>query len=170
MKTISKLVLASAVIALCSNVSAQTIKLAHINLQELVVSMPEYDTAMVKLQKVAQELDQVMEEMNVELNRKYEDYSKNQANWTDLVKQAKMDELTTLQQRIQTFQQQAQESYQQENDKLMQPVVEKANKAIEAVSKEQGINMVLNAQVLHYKDASTIDLLSAVKKHLGITK
>jgi len=170
MKTTSKLVLAIAFIALCSNVSAQTLKFAHINLSDLIVTMPEYDTAQVKLQKVAQELDQVMEEMRVEMNRKWDDYQKNQANWSDLVKQSKMDDLNSIQQRIQAFQEQAQETYQQENDKLLQPVVEKANKAIDTVAKEQGVNVVLNAQVLHYKDASMLDLLPAVKKHLGITK
>ena len=170
MKTIIKLVFVIAIVAFCNNVSAQNLKLAHISYNELIVSMPEYDTAMVRLQKHTQNLELVMEEMQVEWNKKLEDFNKNQANWTDLVKQSKNDDLLTLQQRITTFQQNAQESIQQEQDKLIQPVVEKANKAIETVAKEQGFTCVFNVQILHYKDLSVVDLLPAVQKHLGITK
>jgi len=170
MKNTVKLVLVITIIALCSNVSAQTPKLAHISMQELVVSMPDYDSAMVKLQKFAQDLEQLLEEMQVELNRKQDDYQKNQANWSDLVKQAKNDELMTMYQRLQTFQQQAQENYETENTKLMQPVIEKANKAIETVAKEQGITYVFSDQALIFKATGTIDLLAAVQKHLGIAR
>ena len=170
MKNTLKFILAITAIALCSNVSAQNLKMAHINMQELIVSMPDYDSAQVKLQKYAKGLEEQMEIMQVELNRKYEEFSKNQASWSDLVKQVKTDELNSMNQRFQSFQQQAQEDYQQENDKLLQPVIDKANKAIEAVAKTQGINCVLNVQMILYKDATMTDLLPAVQKHLGVVK
>jgi outer membrane protein len=170
MKNTIKLVLAITVIALCSNVSAQNLKLAYINMNELIVSMPEYESASAELQKVIQGLQSEMEEMQVEYNRKLEDYNQKQAGWADLVKQSKTEELIAFQQRIQSFQQQAEESLQQEEAKLMQPVYEKANKAIETVAKEQGVTGVINDQVLLYKDATMINLLSAVQKHLGIDK
>ena len=168
MKIIKKLAIAIALVAFCGNVSAQTLKLAHINMQELILSMPEYDTAQVKMQKVGQDLEKALEEMQVEYNRKLDEFSKNQTNWTDLVKQSKTDDLMSMQQRIQTFQEQAQQSYAQEQEKLMQPLVEKANKAIETVSKEQGVNLVFNDQALVFKAVGTLDLLPAVKQHLGI--
>jgi len=170
MKITLKLVLAIVAIALCSNISAQNLKLAHIDIQQLVASMPEYDSAMVKFQKFYSILENELEEMRVELNRKYEDFTKNQANMTDLVKQSRADELQNIQNRIQMFQQSAQESIQQEESNLMQPVYEKATKAIDTVAKDQGINGVFSAQAFHYKDASIINLLPAVKQHLGITK
>jgi len=170
MKTILKLVLVLTIIALCSNVSAQTPKLAYVNMNELIVSMPDYDLAMAELQNFEKELTEFLEEMQVEWNRKYEEYSKNQANWSDLVKQAKTDELTTMQQRIQTSQQKAQEDFEMKNSELLQPVIEKANKAIEDVAKAQGINGVLNDQAFVFKDASMINLLPAVQKHLGIQR
>ena len=168
MKTTIKLVIVIALVALCSNVSAQTLKLAYISMQELIPAMPEYDSAMVKMQKVGQELENALEEMQVEYNRKLDEFSKNQTNWTDLVKQSKTEDLMSMQQRIQTFQEQAQESYAQEQEKLIQPIVEKANKAIETVAKEQGITYVLNEQMLHFKAVGTVNLLPAVKQHLGI--
>jgi outer membrane protein len=108
--------------------------------------------------------------MQVEYRKKIDEYSKNQENWTDLVKQAKLDEIQSMERRIQAFQESAQESLQQDYNKLLQPVIEKANKAVEAVAKEQGITYVItgDSQVLIYKAVGTLDLLPAVKKHLGI--
>ncbi|MDR1115446.1 MAG: OmpH family outer membrane protein [Tannerella sp.] len=170
MKTTLKFVLVIAIVAFCSNVSAQALKLAHINMQELIVSMSEYDTAMVKMQKVTRGLESELETLNVERNKKIEEYTTNSKNWTDLVRQSKEQELQSINQRIQLFQEQAQESLQQENDKLMQPVLEKANKAIETVAKEQGITYVLSSQAVLYKAIDSVDLLPAVKQHMGIKK
>ena len=170
MKITLKLVVAIVAVALCSNVSAQNIKLAHINLQELIVSMPENDSAMVKLNNLQKTLEDEMENLQVEYRRKLDDYLKNEANLTELVKTSKQQELQSLQQRVQMFQESAQQSLESEYNKLMQPVIEKANKAIDTVAKEQGVSYVLNEQVLHFKAVGTLDLLPAVKKHLGITK
>jgi Skp family chaperone for outer membrane proteins len=57
-----------------------------------------------------------------------------------------------------------------EQEKLMQPIIEKANKAIETVAKEQGISLVISETVLHFKAVGTINLLPAVKQYLGIKK
>ena len=168
MKNTLKLVLAVAFVAFCGNVSAQNIKLAHIDLQELVSSMPENDSAMVKLQKFVQELENELELLGVERNRKYEDYLKNRDNLSDLVRRSREDELNQMNQRIEMFQQQAEQDIQQEQVKLFQPVYDKANKAVEAVAKEQGVTYVINVQALHYKATGTTDLLPAVKQHLGI--
>ena len=170
MKTTLKLVLVIAFVALCGNVSAQNIKLAHINYQELIMSMPEYDTAQVKMQKIAQQLEKDIEEMKVELNRKQDELQRNQTIWTDLVKQAKNEEFMQMYQRFEAVQQNASESYQQEQAKLLQPIQEKASKAIDTVAKEQSIAYVLDSQVLHFKAVGTLDLLPAVKAHLGIKK
>ena len=170
MKTTLKLVLVISIIALCSNVSAQTLKLAHINMNDLISSMPEHDSAMVKLQKEQKALEGEMENLQVEYNKKLDDYQKNEANLTELVKQARVQELTLFGQRIQTFNQSAQQQFEELNAKLYQPIYEKANKAIEAVSKEQGITYVINDQALTYKAVGAIDLLPAVKQNLGIKK
>ena len=170
MKTTLKFVVAIVFAALCSSVSAQNLKLAHINIEELIVSMPEYDSASVRLEKFGMKLQKEIEDLQVELNRKQDYFEKNRANMTDIVRQSNEQDLMAMYQRVQAYQQQAQEEFQLEREKLMQPVIEKANKAIETVAKEQGVLYVLNEQVLHFKAAGTLDLLPAVKKHLGINK
>ena len=168
--TIKLIVLTMAMFAISSQVSAQTIKLAHINLEELVSSMPEYGEAREKLQKVVKDIEDELELIKVELNRKYEEYLSKRETWTALVLQSKEQELQMMNQRLQMTQESAQESYQMEMEKIMQPIYEKANKAIETVAKEQGITYVIsgNPQILIFKAVGTLDLLPLVKQHLGI--
>ena len=168
MKNIIKLVFAIAAIALCSTVSAQTLKLAHINMDELIVSMPEYEMASVELQGIARNLEEEIELMTVEFNRRLEDFQRNGENFTEIVRQSRQQELVSLQQRIQSFQEGAQEQMQIDQHRLMQPIIEKATKAIEDVAKEQGITYVFTDQAIIFKAVGTLDLLPSVKQHLGI--
>jgi hypothetical protein len=50
------------------SVLAQSFKFGHINSDELIKSMPEYDSATVKLQKAQKELTNALEIMQVEFN------------------------------------------------------------------------------------------------------
>ena len=172
MKTTLKFVAVIAIMALCSNVSAQNLKLAHINMDDLISSMPEFETAKIQLEKEQKGLEDELDLMRVELNRKYEDYSKNQANMTELVRTARIEEIQSMNVKLEQTQQWAMEKLQQMQGELMQPIFEKANKAIETVAKEQGITYVIsdNPQILFFKAVGTIDLLPAVKAHLGIKK
>ena len=168
MKTTIKLVLAVAFVALCSNVSAQNIKLAHIDKEALIESMPEYIEAMESLHKYGQTLSDEIDEINVGLNQLIEEFQKVQESLQDLVRQSRLEEIQRRSEMLEQFQQRAQFSYQQEQNRLFQPVIEKADKAIEAVAKEQGITYVINGnpQILFFKAVGTIDLLPAVKEHL----
>ena len=49
---------------------AQNIKFGHINSDELIQSMPEFDSANVQLEKFRKELVNALELMSVELNNK----------------------------------------------------------------------------------------------------
>ena len=73
MKTLFKLTLALAVVAVCgSTASAQ--KFGYINMAELVTLMPESDSASVKLQALQKELGDQLDAVQVEFNTKYQEY------------------------------------------------------------------------------------------------
>ncbi len=58
------------------NAMAQSFKFGHINSDELIQAMPEYDSATVKLEKFRKELVNALELMAVELNNKNDAYQK----------------------------------------------------------------------------------------------
>lgn len=150
---------------------AQAYKFAHINSDELIRSMPEYDTAMAKLEKTRKELVNALEIMQVELNNKYEAYNKEAKNLTDLVRQAKEQDIQDTQQRIQDFQANAQAKLQEEQTALTQPIFVKVDKAIKDAGKEGGYIYVFDVskgQVLYFDDAKSTNIIAQVKVKLGV--
>lgn len=151
--------------------TAQNFKFGHINSQELLNLMPERDSALVKLQKFGAELDETIQEMQQELQTKYNTYQQKQATWTAAVLEAKSREITEINTRLEQFNQTAQQDYQEMYQTLFQPVQAKAIAAINKVAKDQGFTYVfdLSVQSIAYYDTNvSVDLLPLVKAELGI--
>ncbi len=142
-------------------------KIAHIELDSLVSMMPETKTAKEVAQNYWKDLEKTVISMDNEFQTKYNDYLTNQATMSELVRKTKEDELQSLQRRIEEFKQQAQMEYQKKSAELTQPIMDKAKKGIEAVSKEGGYKYVLDTSAgnVLYADPSE-DILTAVKKKL----
>lgn len=142
-------------------------KIAHIELDSLVSMMPETKTAKEVAQNYWKDLEKTVISMDNEFQTKYNDYLTNQAIMSELVRKTKEDELQSLQRRIEEFKQQAQMEYQKKSAELTQPIMDKAKKGIEAVSKEGGYKYVLDTSAgnVLYADPSE-DILTAVKKKL----
>ena len=165
------------VIVFCSvffagSLSAQTLKFGHIEFAALLAAMPERDAAKSSLEKVQADLESKLQTMQKEYSEKGKEYvalaQAKDAN--EALVKAKHDEVQSIQERIQTFQQTAQESLQKEESKLFQPVIEKARKAISEVAKEQGLIYVFEANQVLFHSEQSVDLTPLVKAKLGIVK
>lgn len=170
MKRIPMIFLVALMVLLSSNSIAQNLKFAHINGQELLMVMPEREEAETKLKAYGQDLSDQIEELHVEYNNKVNTYMQRRATFTDAIREAREKELAELQQRIQEFEQTAQQDYQRMQGELMRPLMEKADEAIKKVAKREGYIYVFDlsaGSVVYFSDAS-IDILPLVKKELGI--
>jgi outer membrane protein len=150
---------------------AQTVKFGHINSEELVQALPEYDSANVKLEKFRKELVNALELMSVELNNKNAAYEKESKNLSDIVKTAKEQELVDMNRRIQEFQTNAQTQLQDKNTELMQPIFAKMDKAIKDVGKENGFIYVFDiakGALLYFDETKSTNILPLAKAKLGI--
>jgi outer membrane protein len=153
------------------NAMAQNFKFGHINSDELIQSMPEYDSATVKLEKFRKELVNALELMQVELNTKSDAYQKESKNLSDIVKQTKEQELMDMQKRIQDFQTNAQSQLQNKQTEVFQPIYAKVDKAIKDIGKENGFLYVFDVAkgaLLYFDEAKSINVLSLVKTKLGL--
>jgi outer membrane protein len=153
------------------SLKAQSFKFGHINSDELIQSMPEYDSATVKLEKFRKELVNALELMSVELNTKNEAYQKESKNLSDIVKQTKEQELMDMNKRIQDFQTNAQTQLQNKQAELTQPVFAKVDKAIKDVGKENGFVYVFDVakgSVLYFDETKSTNILPLVKTKLGL--
>ncbi len=154
-----------------ASASAQTLKFGHIDFQGLITTMPERDAAQKAMAKMQADLESQLGVMQKEYQTKGQEYVAlvKQATVTDAIRQAKEADIQSLQERITTFQQQAQENLQKEETKQFQPVVEKAKKAIAEVAKEQGMTFVFEVNsVLYYNAVQSTDMMPLVKAKLGL--
>jgi len=168
MKSVFKICLIAVILFSAGTVSAQTLKFAHIDSQALIESMPETATARKSIEEQTTGLEKQYGDLQKEFQAKLTDYTQKQDSLTDLVKQAKEEDLQNLQQRIQTFNSNAQQKLQQKQAELMQPILDKAKQTIEEVAKAQGVIYVFDSQNVLYKSSASIDLLPLVKTKLGI--
>lgn len=172
MKKILRLALCCAMLLGATSLKAQQPKFGYINIQEVVTLMPEMAEAEANFNKLVEEYSTQMEDMQVEFNNKYEEFSKNASTYTDAVRQAKESDLQALRMRIEQFSQTAQQDLAQKEQTLLAPIYEKAANAVEKIGRDNGFTAIFNnaAQPMVYYDANAmIDVLPLVKKELGIT-
>ncbi len=170
MKNLIKLVVITLFLFSGTAVNAQNYKFGHINSQELLSVMPERDSAEAKIQLYAKDLEAELEIMNVEYNNKLNDYVEKQDILTPLVKQTKEQELSEFQSRIRDFTANAQQDLQQQEAQLIQPIIQKAEKAIKDVAKENGFTYIFDLSrgaVIYFSEQSE-DILPLVLKKLGL--
>ncbi|MGF7139136.1 OmpH/Skp family outer membrane protein [Roseimarinus sediminis] len=153
-----------------SMLHAQTPKFGHIDMQQLIQVMPERQTALETLEKEATELESMLGTMQEEFQTMIQDYTQKSETMSDLVRQAKEEDIQMKQQRIETFRAQADQQLQQKQQELMVPIFEKADVAISEVAKENGLIYVfdISSRVVLYKSNQSVDVLPLVKKKMGI--
>ena len=167
MRNLSRIIIFS-IILFAGGASAQTVKFGHIDFQQLLSLMPERDVAQKAMQKVQAEMENQSNIMQKEYADKLKAYQDQLKTFSDAIKQAKEDELQSIAQRIQNFQQTAQQNLQQEESKQFQPLVDKARKAVSDVGKEQGLLYVFEVNSTLYHSDQSVDILNLVKTKLGI--
>ena len=168
MKHLKNLLLTSAIILVCSfNALAQS-KVAHINTQELVESMPEMKSAKSELEKLAKTYETDIQAMATELQNKIKQYDAESSTKTDEENGKRLQEVQSMEQSIRQYQAQAQQDLQKKELDLLRPITEKAKNAILKVGNAQGFDYVLDSsQGQGVIMANGKDLLTEVKSELG---
>lgn len=170
MKTLTRVFLLVALLALFGSVQAQTLKIGHIDSNEIMNLMPERTEVENKLRDFEQQLEGELRTMMGEYQKKVTDYQENVATMSNLIRQSKEKEITDLQTRIQDFQQNADVEFGDKRVELLTPLIDKVKKAIEEVGKEKGFTYIIDEAtgVLLHIGAGANDLTADVKAKLNI--
>ena len=159
-----KLLVAAAIILGTYSASAQS-KIGYINSDELMGDMPEAAKADAELKQFQTDLGKQGQDLMNDLNTKDSLFVKDSTSFSPSIKEIKRNELIKLYQRVQGWQNEAQELYQAEAQKKIVPIRNKALDAIKAVAKENGYGYVFdNAQGSLLIAPPGDDLLPLVKK------
>lgn len=152
-----------------SGFSQTSLKLGHVNINEIMTALPAKDSAQAKLDKETREIKNTYDEMNVAYNKMVDEYQKGMATYSDFVKKAKEEEILDKQKRIQDYEQSANTTLQERSQALFQPIYEKIIKAIDKVATDGGFTYVLDVSkgsvVFSSKDSQNINplVLNALK-------
>jgi outer membrane protein len=170
MKIISKFLVIS-LILVSTSLSAQTLKFGHINIQDLISVMPERDSALVKLEKFSNELQETLTSLQTEYQTKLNTYQQKASTWTAAVLETKQKELQDIQSRYEQFQQSANTDFQQMQQTLFAPVYKKANEVIAKIGKANGLIYIFDTTSgnIPYIDAAlSTDVLPLAKADMKI--
>jgi len=142
-------------------------KIGYISTDELIGVMPEAEKADAELKEYQASLAQQGQDMMRDLNDKDSLFVRDSAKLSPSMKEIKKNELISLYQRVQNWNQQAQDMYQQETQKKIAPLRTKALDAIRAVAKENGYSYILDVNAVIVGPPGD-DVIALVKKKMGI--
>lgn len=142
-------------------------KIGHINMEDLIGAMPEYQTSMKEMQELQASLEKQGQELQDEAEQKQEQFIKDSATYSAAMKEIKREELFKLIQRLNNYSNEAQEKIKQVNQQKMAPIYQKAMENVKMVAKEAGYTYIMDSNSL-LVSPSTDDILSKVKAKMGI--
>jgi outer membrane protein len=142
-------------------------KYGYINVQDLIMVMPEFSKVQEKYKMAEDSLNNVIEEIYNEAREKDSIFGADSAKWTPAKKDIKFKELMNLQTTFQSYQASRGRILEQKQEELLQPVYKVATDAIQAVAKTNGYSYIFNSQSLLVSPPSD-DILPLVKKYLKI--
>ncbi len=149
--------------------TAQAQSVAHIDSEQLLMSMPETKAMETELKKVQQTYADEYNAQATALQAKLKKYDAEAPTQTDVKNEERRVEVEGLKQKIQKYAQTADQEIQKKRFDLLKPIVEKAQKAVSDVAKEKGIKYVLDASpgkgLIVFEGE---DLMATVKAKLGI--
>lgn len=156
-------------VIISTKLNAQSSKFGHINSTLLLQQMPETKNADTTIQKFGASLEAQLKTMTAEYQNKVQDYKTKEQSMAEPIKDAKLKEISDLEQRIQDFQESAQSSIQKKKEEVYSPIIKKAEDAIHGIAKEKGYAYVFDTSVgafLYAQDSD--DIMGLVKTKLGL--
>ncbi|WP_457082272.1 OmpH family outer membrane protein [Hymenobacter sp. HD11105] len=148
------------------------LKIGYTSVDYVLSQMPESKRIESDLKAYSTQLEAQLKSKISDYQTKAEAYQKGASTMTDVVRADKEKELTGLQGSIQEFQRSADNSLQQKQQTLLKPALDKLQKTIDEVAKENGYTYVLNSDgaspvLLHGPKEG--DISDLILKKMGVT-
>jgi outer membrane protein len=151
--------------------TAQEVKIATINVQEVFAAMPELSGIETQLASKGEEITKNIQALEDEFNKKAEEFEKNPAS-SDAMRQDQQRQLTQIQERYQTYVQNSRQEMEQLRQSLFEPLNKKIMDVIKAVGDENKYAFVYDMSSMQspflYITPSAVDITQQVKTKLGI--
>ena len=159
-----------AICAICGFTTANAqAKFGHVNTQEIIQAMPEYDKAKNEIDALQKQYEADLKSMQDELQKKGEAFEKEQATLPENIKQRRQQELTEMYQKIQQSYQDNQQALAKASQEKMQAIQAKVLEAISAVGQAgQYVYIMENGSLPYISTTLSTDITAQVKAKLGL--
>ena len=155
---------------ICFAYSAQAQgKLGYTNVDYILNYMPEVKGVDSELKAYKTQIENSLKSKTEDLQKKFEDYQKKGATMAESVRADKEKELQGLKQSLDEFAVNAENDLRAKEAKLLKPLYDKIQKAVEKVAKENGYTYVFNSTALLYGPVDEGDVSNLIFKEMGIT-
>ena len=149
--------------------TAQDFKFAYVDMNELIMLMPEMDAAREQLATAEKEAQETYNAMVEEYQTKAQQYQQKAETWTATIRDSKAAELQQIEYRIQEFNQAISQELQQTQQTLQMPILEKAQNVVNELAKAKGVAYVVDRASLLYVDENQgINLTPEARVKLNI--
>lgn len=148
--------------------AAQEVKIATVDVEAVFMLMPELSSVENELVTMSNQYEKEVKQMEEEYTRKMTDLTAQSDSLTDNIRQLRIQEIQSIQARMENFVQLARETQSKKQEELMEPIRAKLQKAIKDVGDENGYTYILHPQMVLYKSTSAIDATDKVKAKLGL--
>lgn len=155
-----KLLLAIALVFSVGSLMAQS-KIAHVNTQRLLDTLPSRMVAIKKLQEFEKSGVSELEEMETDLNNAIAKYERERPNMSPVIIKIEEEKLMKKQQALQDREQSLNTEMQAYSNELNKPILEMVQKAVQIVSERRKLNYVIDESVALYFAGGT-DITSEV--------
>lgn len=144
-------------------------KFGYINSADLIQIMPETKKAEASLAAFVKNLEKQFGSLQADYQKKVNEYQSQEKTMADVVKQTKIMAIQNLEQQMQESQMAGQQKVADKRAALFKPILDKAEKAIKAVGKENNYDYIFdtNSGAFIYSKESH-DVTPLVKKKLGL--
>jgi outer membrane protein len=170
-KLVSVLVVMVLFLSVSNSFAQGKVKLGHLDFATLYSAMPGLDSVKTIFDEYNKSIQDQNAVMQSELESKFQEYQASVGTMSDIIRATKEAEINDLKARLDAFQQKASTDLQNKEAELTAPIIEKAQKAVEEVAKENGFTYIFNSTegLLLYSDPSD-DIMDLVKTKLGIAE
>ena len=164
-----KILLIAAMACMSLAATAQNFKFAYVDMNELVMLMPEMDKAREQMETAELEAQETYAAMVEEYQTKAQQYQQKAETWTPAIRQSKEAEITEIQARFEQTQQSFAAEINQLQQELQAPIVEKAQQTVNELAKAKGFAVVFEkSSVIYIDPAQCHDLTPEARTALNI--
>jgi len=116
----------------------------YVSYKDIFERMPEYDEARASFAALKSKFEDEANRSEKEFQRKFAEFLQGQKDFPPTILQKRQAELQDLMDKSVTFRQESQRLLQKAEAEMMQPVMDRLNKAIQEVASERSLIFVLN--------------------------